>query len=219
MHMDASAYSFIMQMCVAEAMILAGRASHALLVQSSAPSRCVDYDDGQSPIIGDGATAVVMAPASGERGIVASVHNVDGRFARTLVASVPGKRWFDEGRAVIHVADPQQMKEVFLLTIDACKSSVESVLAKAGWSPDQVDYLSMFQGTPWLRELVQESLQLRRARSVDAFSRTGYLASALIPATLALGEQAGALHDDDLVVLTGGGTGMTFGAVALRWGK
>lgn len=218
MHMDAASYSFIMQMCIAETMIRAGRASHALLVQSSAPSRTFDYEDPGSPIIGDGATAVVMAPSGPGRGIVATVHYVDGRFPKTLIASVPGKRWFDEGKGLIHVADVPQMKAVFMRTVDACKDSVESVLHKAGWTPDQVDYLSMFQGTPWLREVVRETLHCTRARCVETFSRTGYLASALIPASLALADQEGALHDGDAVVLTGGGTGMTFGAIALRWG-
>jgi 3-oxoacyl-[acyl-carrier-protein] synthase III len=40
----------------------------------------------------------------------------------------------------------------------------------------------------------------------------------MIPAALFEAQQEGELADGDLVVLSGGGTGMTYGAAVLRWG-
>jgi 3-oxoacyl-[acyl-carrier-protein] synthase III len=218
MHVDASAYSFSMQLAIAEAMITAGRAHYALLTQGCVSTPLVDMTDPWSPVFGDGATAVVVGPVRGERGILAAVHFADGRTPKTVIASVPGKAWWDEGRAYIHVADEDQMRTVFLSTADACKRSVDAAVAKAGVRLDQIGVLAAHEGTPWLRQVVREYVGLDHARSVDSFSTTGYIASALIPANLRLAQDQGILGDDDLVVLTGGGTGMTYGATVIRWG-
>jgi 3-oxoacyl-[acyl-carrier-protein] synthase III len=219
MHVDAAAYSFMQQLALAETMISAGRAHRALIVQSSASSRTIDLDDPNAPIFGDGATATVVGPVADDRGILSAVHFTDGRFPKTLIASVPGKRWFDDGAALIHVADQVQMRNVFMLTVDCCVTSVAQALVEARQSPDAVDFLAMYQGTPWIRELVQERTGTTRARSVETFAYTGYLASGLVPASLFLAEEQGQLQPGNLVVLTGGGTGMTYGAIAMRWGR
>ena len=216
---DAAAYSFIMQLELAEVMIASGRAHYGLLVQSSAPSRVIDLDEAGAPIFGDGATAVVVGPVSAERGVVASAHYADGRFPRTLIATVPGKRWFDEGRVTIHVDQPAQMRAVFMATADVCKKSVDAALAKQGLGVADVDFLAMHQGTPWLREVVQGYAGLGHAHYVEMFERIAYVSAALVPAQFHLALDQGILHDGDLVIMTGGGTGMTYGAMALRWGR
>jgi 3-oxoacyl-[acyl-carrier-protein] synthase-3 len=215
---DAAAYAFLVQLGLAEAMIRAGRARRALLVQASGPSRWIDSSAPTAPLFGDGATAVVVGPVSPGRGVLAAAHFADGRYPSTLVASVPGGSWADPGRATIHVEDPQQMRALFLETADVCKESIDAVLADAGCLPRDIQFFAMYQGTPWLRRVVQEHTGLAHARSIDSFARTGYLFAAVLPAGLALAEQDGQLAPGDLVLATGGGTGMTFGSIILRWG-
>jgi 3-oxoacyl-[acyl-carrier-protein] synthase-3 len=219
METDAAAYSFMMQLALAEAMIRSGRATRALLVQSCGASRSIDMSDPISPLFGDGATAVVVGRVSAGRGILAAAHHVDGRYPSTLVASVRGGTWADRGRGVIHVADSGQMRDVFLHTADVCKESVDAALADAGLAASDIDFFAMYQGTPWLRSVVQDHAGLGRARWIDTFAQTGYLFAAVLPAGLVLAEQAGLLADGDLVIATGGGTGMTFGSIVMRWGS
>lgn len=218
MHSDVPSYAFMMQLTLAEAMISAGRARCALLVQSCAPSRLLDMNDALAPYFGDAATAAVVGRVSEGRGIEASVHFTDGRYPRTLIASVPGARWYDEGRAVLHVGDAQQARRVFLETVDVCKKSVDAVLAKASRTREEIRFLCIQQGTPWLRAVAQEYLELPAARSIETFSQTGYVFASAQPVGLALAEQQGLLCEDDLVVLTGGGPGVTYGAILIRWG-
>jgi 3-oxoacyl-[acyl-carrier-protein] synthase III len=217
MHVDAAAYSFIMQLSLAESMIASGRASTALLVQSSVCTRAVDPEDPISVLFGDGATAVVVAKVGETRGIVSTAHFADGALPKTLIASVPGKRWYD-GTPKIHIADGFEMQKVFLQTADACKTSVETALSQIGATPADVDFLASHQGTPWMRDAVSRHVGLANARFVDLFDQTAYLAAAFVPACMLEGANRGLLRDGDLVVMTGGGTGMTYGAVAMHWG-
>lgn len=219
MHTDAATYAFMMQLQIAEALIATGRAQRALLVQSCAATRLMDATDPGSVLVGDGAAAAVVGRTGGGLGIVAAVNFVDGSVPRTLVASVPGGSWVDAGKVRMHVADPAQMFDVFLRTADVCKESSDAVLAKAGLASRDVDTLCVYQGTPWLRSVVQEYAGLEHARYCDSFSKLGYISAAMTVANLCQARSSGSLATGDLVLVVGGGTGMTYGATLLRWGR
>jgi len=218
MQTEAAAYTFLLQLTVARQMIAAGAAHRALLVQSTGASRLLDPSDPVSALFGDAATAVVVGPVAPGRGVRAAVHRADGRFPRTLIASVRDGRWYDDGRVVLHSADPGQARQVFLETVDRGKEVIAAVLAEAGVDAAAVDFFAVHQGTPWLRRITQEQTGLEAARTVDTFAATGYLFSASIPLCLATAAGDRLLGADDLVVLFGGGTGQTYGATVLRWG-
>jgi 3-oxoacyl-[acyl-carrier-protein] synthase-3 len=215
---EGAQHAFLLQLTIAETMILAGQAKTALLVQSSASSRLLDYADPISPVFGDGATAVVVGPVAGERGILAVTHNTDGRLPNTLIASVPGKRWYDEGLVRLHLADPVGMYDILLRTVDLSRESIEEALRRAGVQARDVDVFAMHQGQPWLRQLVQHHTRLEHARTIETFTATGHLFGAFVPSTLYAGVRDGILRDGDLVVIAGGGNGMTYGAAVVRWG-
>lgn len=219
LHTDGAQHAFLLQLTLAEAMIGAGQATHALLVQSSGISRLLDDRSSLAPLFGDGATAVVVGPVASRRGILGVSHRTDGTHPNTLIASVPGHAWYEPGRAVLHLADPVGMRDILLRTVDLSRESIDAALARAGHTAADVDVFAMHQGMPWLRELVQQHAGLARARSVDTFAVTGHLFSAFVPSTLAIAESRGVLGEDDLVVIAGGGNGMTYGAAVVRWGR
>jgi 3-oxoacyl-[acyl-carrier-protein] synthase-3 len=216
---EVATYSVLAQLTLADSLIASGRYRYALLVQSGSPSRLLDMTDWISPIFGDAASALIVGPVSSGRGLLGASHYTDGRYPRTLIASVRDARWFDEGRAVFYNADPVQQHEVFLGIPDICKQSIEAALQRAGQPASSVDFFCMHQGTPWLREVVQEYAGLPQAKSLDLFAETGHLLASNLPATLARAEQEGRLQPGDLVVLMAGGQGMTYGASVLRWGS
>jgi 3-oxoacyl-[acyl-carrier-protein] synthase III len=218
MHTEATAYSVFGQLALAEASIAAGRARYALLVQSCAATRLFEMDDPSSVLAGDGATAIVLGPVPAGRGVLSLAHYTEGRYARSLIMSVPGGRWFDEGRVRVHIGDLQQLLDAHLRIADACKESIDAALARSGARLSEIDFLCVYEGTSWLQRAVRDHIGARHAKLVEIFPRFGYLSSATVPAALYVAEQEGLLVPDDLVVLTGGGTGQTYGAAVLRWG-
>lgn len=218
-HVEATAYSSLAQLALAEAMIRAGSARNALLVQSSVATRLVEPTDQSSVLMGDGATAIVVGRVAAPCGVLASVHHTDGRYPRSLIMSVRDGRWFDRGDVRVHVADPSQLRDAHLQIADTCASSATAALAKAGYSIRDVAFLCVFQGTPWLQRVVYEHMGVEHVTPFSIFERFAYMSSVTIPATLFLAEQEGRLGAGDLVVITGGGTGMTYGATVLRWGQ
>lgn len=219
METEVGTSAFQMQLMLADSLIKAGHARFALLVQCSAATRFIEPTDPISPLFGDGAAAVVVGRVSGGRGLLGAVHFTDGRFPKLIVGAVRGGTWFDEGRGIIYQADPERQDQVFMMTADICKESIDAALAKAEQTAEMVDFFCMHQGTPWLRRVIQDYVGLVNARSFDLFHKTAHLMAANIPAVLAEAHDAGQLRDDDLVVLMGGGQGMTYGASVLRWGR
>jgi 3-oxoacyl-[acyl-carrier-protein] synthase-3 len=219
LQVDGAQHAFLLQLTLAESMIASGQARYALLTQASGMSRLVDPSSPLSPVFGDGATAVVIGPVSTDRGILAATHRTDGRLPNTLIASVPKGRWYDDGRAVLHLNDPIGMRDILLRTVDVSKESIETALTRAKLRPTNVDVFAMHQGMPWLRELVQEHAGLAHTRAIDTFADTAHLFGAFVPATLIAAQEQGLLADNHVVVIAGGGNGMTYGAAVLRWGR
>ncbi len=214
----ASSHSFLAQLTLAEQMIASGRARHVLIVQSCALSRVLDPEAPLAPMFGDGAAATIVGPVE-RGGVLANVQRTDGRYPRALIASVPGQRWYDDGRVVLHSADPVGARQVFLQTADFAIEVVGQALRDAGLAPGEVDFFAVHQGTPWLRQVAHDVLGLTRARSLDTFATTGYLFGVSIPLVLETAQRRGLVARGDKVVLYGGGGGVTFGAIALGWGE
>ncbi len=215
---EATSYTSLAQLALAEALIVAGRARRVLAVQSFLGSRIVSAEDPSSLLLGDGATAMVIGRVSGERGVLATTHYTEGRSVDGLVMSVPGGRWYDPGTPQVHVANPPRLFEAQLRIADTCATAALEALAKAEVALDEVDAVAVYQGTPWLQRVVYEQLGITRLRPYETFGRLGYLGSATLPVALWAAQRDGELGDDDLVVIIGGGTGMTYGAAVLRWG-
>ncbi|MBX3193261.1 MAG: hypothetical protein KF819_40125 [Labilithrix sp.] len=214
---EAAANSFLMQLTLAEQMIAGGRAKKALLVQSCSVSRLLDPADPLSPLFGDAASAVVVGAVSSGRGILGTTQRTDGSANRTLIASVRGKSWYHDGPIVLYSADPIGARRVFLETADLGKDVVDVVLKQSGYGPSDVDYFAVHQGTPWFPRVMKEHFELGSAKAIESFPSTGYTFAVSIPLGLSMAEKAGMLASDDLVLMYGGGTGLTHGATLLRW--
>lgn len=218
MQTEASAAAFMMQLTLADALIRTGRARYALLVQSCIPSRLLDMQSPISPLFGDAASAVIVGPVSSGRGVVSSVSYTDGRNPHNLIASVPRRAWYDEGRALLHIGDPQQAHDVFVGSADAFKDSVDAIFAATGYTADDIRFLGIHQGAPWMRQLVQDYVGLGAARSIETYARTGYVFASALPIALADAHAQQLLADDALIMLLSGGTGASYGATIVRWG-
>jgi 3-oxoacyl-[acyl-carrier-protein] synthase-3 len=217
MAVDAVCNSFQMQLGLAEQMIRGGR-SYGLLVQSSAIWRATEEDKPYSASFGDGATAVVVGPSRRGRGLLAQAHRVDGSQHRALVCTVPGKRWWEEGRIVAHPLEKSTARMMFLKLADRGRDVVLDALNRAGFGPEDVQFYAAHQATIWFRRVTQEHIGLTNAKSIDTFPHAGTLSAANLPFVLATAEKQGVLSDGDLVAMYSGGTGMTWSASVLRWG-
>ncbi len=214
---DAVCASFAPQLLMAQSLMRAGEASQALLTQSSAAARIMAMDQPFSAWVGDAATAAVVGPVDPGLGLLSSAFRSNGALHGGFVATVPNKRWYDEGRVVGWNADREAARQMQLTTADTAREVLFEALEKAQLGPSDVDFFVSHQPSAWLREVVQTLCGFDKARSVDAFPWAGSVSSATPLLQLAVAQREGLLKRGDTVAIFAAASGLMASATILRW--
>ncbi len=202
---------FVYALSIADAMIKAGSASKALIIGSEVFSRILDFRDrGTCVLFGDGAGAVVLE-ASEKPGLLASELHADGRYVGILC--VPGTVAGGQvlGDPLLKMDGPA----VFKLAVSVLESVARSVLAKAGRTDADIDWLIPHQANIRIMESTAKRLKLPPEKLVATVDRHGNTSAASIPLALDEVVRSGRIKAGDTVMLEGVGGGFTWGAVLL----
>ena len=209
--LQAVCSGFVYALTVADAMIRAGGARCALVVGSEIFSRILDFDDRTTCVLfGDGAGAVVLE-ASSEPGILATDLHADGRHLGILC--VPGTV------AGGHVTGDPLLKmdgpAVFKLAVGVLDSAARAVLAKAGRSESDLDWLIPHQANIRIMHGTARKLKLPLDKLIATVDEHGNTSAASVPLALDVAVRSGRVKRGDTVMLEGVGGGFTWGAVLL----
>jgi len=211
--LQAVCSGFVYALSVADAMIRAGGARCALVVGSEIFSRILDFDDRTTCVLfGDGAGAVVLE-ASAEPGILASELHADGRHLGILCVpgTVAGGRV--SGDPLLKMDGPA----VFKLAVGVLDSAARAVLAKAGRSEADLDWLIPHQANIRIMQDTAKKLKLPLEKLVATVDEHGNTSAASVPLALDVAVRSGRVKRGDTVMLEGVGGGFTWGAVLLDY--
>jgi 3-oxoacyl-[acyl-carrier-protein] synthase-3 len=202
---------FVYALTVADSMIRTGAASKALVVGSEVFSRILDFKDRTTCVLfGDGAGAVVLE-ASDRPGILASELRADGRHANILCT--PGT--VAGGKVLGHPLLTMDGPAVFKLAVGVLEDAARSVLAKAGRTEADIDWLIPHQANIRIMQSTARKLKLGPERLVVTVDEHGNTSAASIPLALDESVRSGKVKPGDTVLLEGVGGGFTWGAVLL----
>jgi 3-oxoacyl-[acyl-carrier-protein] synthase-3 len=201
----------------------------ALLIGAETLSRFLNHDDRTTAVLfGDGAGAVVLAPAMpnapGQEALGPFATGADGDLGPIL--------WFEAGGSRIP-STPQttsdnrhlismQGGEVYRHAVERMTASCTQVLQDAGLTLDDIDLVVAHQANVRIIDAVAKRLGAPGTSepgskfhvTVDIHGNTS---AASIPLALADAAAKGLLHPGDQVLLTAFGSGLTFGAALVTW--
>jgi 3-oxoacyl-[acyl-carrier-protein] synthase-3 len=209
--LQAVCSGFVYALAVADAMIRAGSARCALIVGAEIFSRILDFDDRTTCVLfGDGAGAVVLE-ASPEPGILASDLHADGRHVGILCVpgTVAGGRV--SGDPLLKMDGPA----VFKLAVGVLDSTARAVLAKAGRTEADLDWLIPHQANIRIMQSTAKKLKLAPEKLIVTVDEHGNTSAASVPLALDVAVRSGRVQRGDTVMLEGVGGGFTWGAVLL----
>ncbi|WIT09999.1 ketoacyl-ACP synthase III [Paucibacter sediminis] len=202
---------FVYALTVADSMIKTGAANKALVIGAEVFSRILDFKDRTTCVLfGDGAGAVVLG-ASATPGILASELHADGSHANILC--VPGTV---AGGQVL--GDPllkMDGQAVFKLAVGVLEKVARSVLAKAGRSDADIDWLIPHQANIRIMQGTAKKLKMPMDKLIVTVHEHGNTSAASIPLALDVAVRSGKIKSGDTVMLEGVGGGFTWGAVLL----
>lgn len=207
MDLSAACAGFMYGMVTAEQFIKNKVYKNILVVGVEKLSKITDWNDRNTAVLfGDGAGAVVMGPVSSGKGILAFELGADGTGGKHLYNN-------DEQHIVMNG------REVFKFAVRQMGESCIKVLEKAGLQKEDVDFLIPHQANIRIMESARERLELPIEKMSKVVHKYGNTSSSSIPIAIVEELEAGRIKDNDLLVMVGFGGGLTWGAIALRWGR
>ena len=209
--LQAVCSGFIYALTVADSMIRSGSARRALVVGAEVFSRILDFDDrGTCVLFGDGAGAVVLE-GSATPGLLATDLHADGRHAGILC--VPGT--VSGGKVLGDPLLRMDGQAVFKLAVGVLEASARAVLAIAGRTEEDLDWLIPHQANLRIMQGTARKLKLAPGKLIVTVDEHGNTSAASIPLALDVAVRDGRVKPGDTVLLEGVGGGFTWGAVLL----
>ncbi|MEK5184140.1 beta-ketoacyl-ACP synthase III [Solibacillus sp. FSL R5-0691] len=207
MDVSAACSGFIYGTAIAKQFIESNSYEYVLVVGVEKLSKIVDWDDRNTAVLfGDGASAAILGKVSEGRGILSFELGADGTGGKHLYLN-PENHITMNGR------------EVFKFAVRQMGESAVNVLEKAGLTKEDVDYLVPHQANIRIMEAARERLELPEEKMSKTIQKYGNTSAASIGISIVEDLESGKIKDDDIVVLVGFGGGLTWGALALKWGK
>lgn len=204
---------FVYAMTTADCFIRAGRARCALVIGAEVFSSILDWNDRSTCVLfGDGAGAVLLR-ADQEPGILAAQLHADGSQMNILAAA--GNVAYGEV-----TGDPflrMDGQAVFKQAVTVLDKSARDVVAEAGLTLDQVDWLIPHQANLRILTFLAKKLSLPLAKVIVTVDQHANTSAASIPLAFDAARQDGRIKPGQLVLMQGVGGGFTWGSVLARF--
>jgi 3-oxoacyl-[acyl-carrier-protein] synthase-3 len=217
--MNAACSGFVYALAMGAGQIEAGRAEQVLVIGADELSIHLDWRDRSTCVLfGDGAGAVLLRAATGP-GVMASTMGSDGSGADLLM--IPGGARLPvngngrgNGGRYLKMNGPQ----IFRWATQMMSRAAEDVIHTSGLKTDQIDLFIPHQANLRIIEATAKRLGLPPDKVFANVGRYGNTSAASIPIALCEALAAGRIDRGDNIVLTSFGGGLSWAALALRWG-
>jgi|SRR5690625_1778221 len=207
MDLGAACAGFMYAMITGQQYIETGSYEKILIVGVDKLSKIIDWTDRNTCVLlGDGAGAAVMGKVSDGKGILSFELGANGAGGKELYQN-------EHDHLVMNG------REVFKFAVRQMPQSSVNVIEKAGLTKEDVDYLVPHQANIRIMDAARERLGIDEDKMAKVIQKYGNNSSASIPIALSESIDQGKINDGDNIVLVGFGGGLTWGAVALKWGK
>jgi 3-oxoacyl-[acyl-carrier-protein] synthase-3 len=218
-----------MAMQVAKGLICANeRIDQVLLAGGSREHDLIDYQNERSRFMfnfGAGGAAVLLRRDHPENHVLETAGFTDGAFADDVMVPAGGsreptsERTLRDRRHALDVRDPAAMKaKLDPVTADRFVAVATEAVERSGYRVSDIRVLLPIHTKRSLFDAVRERLGVSEQCTVY-LSDHGHM-SAIDPLMgLARARERGLLQQGDLVVLLAAGTGYSWAATAIRWGR
>ncbi len=216
---SAACSGFVYALAIGDAYIRSGY-RRVLVVGAEVMSILMDWTDRQTCILfGDGAGAVVLGPATGDRGILSSHLHSDGNLWDLICVPGGGSRTPPSEKMLAEGLQYLKMKgnETFKVAVRTMEEVTREALTANRLSIDDLDLYIPHQANVRILKAVASRLGLPMDKVVMNMDRYGNTSAASIPLALDEAVRAGRVREESLVLLEAFGGGLTWAASLIRW--
>jgi len=218
---SAACSGFLYAMKLAKRMIGSGAFNNALIIGAEKLSSFVNWEDRTTCVLfGDGAGAAILRRAMpGEGEILATDIGTDG--CQTHLLNIPGGGSacpITPENVSDHLATLTMLgKEVFKHAVTRMRQSAETVIDRAGLTPDQIKLVIPHQANLRIIDAIADRLAVPNDRVFVNLENYGNTSAAAVAIALDEAHRTGRFQSGDHIVLVVFGAGLTWAAAAIRW--
>lgn len=213
---NAACSGFLFGLQIAKTYIETGIAKCALIIGAETLSKMIDWNDRSTCVLfGDGAGAAVLKQS--DHGIISMVQGSDGSRGMALSCkNRPVNHPFVKNDLSFSYAQ-MNGQEVYRFAVRTVPACIEEALEKAGKTSDDIKFYILHQANIRIIESVAKRLCQPIEKFPTNLQKCGNISAGSIPILLDEIRLSGQLKEGDLVVLSGFGAGLTWGAAVIEW--
>ena len=216
---SAACCGFVYALAVGDAYVKTGL-RHVLVVGAEVMSAIMDWTDRSTCILfGDGACAVVLGPAEGDRGILSSHLHSDGNLWDLICVPGGGSRIPPSDKMLADGLQYLKMKgnETFKVAVKTLEESAREALSANHFAVEDLDLYVPHQANVRIIKAVADRLGLPMEKVFLNMDRYGNTSAASIPLALDEAVRTALVKDGSLVMIAAFGSGLTWASSLIRW--
>jgi 3-oxoacyl-[acyl-carrier-protein] synthase-3 len=206
---------------VADQFMRTGQARRALVIGADLFTGVLNWKDRNTCVLfGDGAGAMVLAPASEEgRGILSTRLRTDGTLADILTIPAGGSLEPLTEQNIRGQRHKLTMngREVFKTAVRELTAITREALQEHGLAASQVDHVIAHQANLRILEAVMQRIEIPVEKCWINLDKYGNTSAASVPMALDEANRTGKLKRGDVVAMMAVGSGMVWGSAVVRW--
>lgn len=217
--LTAACSGWLYGLSLAEGYLNAGRGDIALVVATEKMSAIVDWEDRATCVLfGDGSGAAVVRRASGDRGILSSHHQSDGRLGNLLYRPAGGTAIPMSPEVLASKGHLLKMsgREVFKNAVRSMAEASDIALQQAGLTAGDIDLLIPHQANIRIIDATARYARIPPEKVYVNVDRYGNMSSAAVPVALDEAMEKGLIGPGSLILTVAFGAGFTWSAMTIR---
>lgn len=219
--LNAGCTGFIYALSTADQFIRSGKYDTVLVIGGEVLSKYTDWTDRTTCILlADGAGAFLLRGEKGERGILETALYADGSMADFIEMPGGAGRYPPNVHEYIDRRLPfirMKGNETFKVAVRNLTEVSFEVLRRHHLTPGDIDWLIPHQANRRIIDAVGERLGIPPEKVVINIQHTGNTSSASIPMAADEMVEKGLLKENQIVLASAFGAGLTWGGALLRW--
>ena len=221
--LTAACSGFLFALITASQYLSSGQFKRALVIGSDQLSSYVDWQDrGSCILFGDGAGALAIE-ASNEQSNLFGFHlKTDGErggflnlYNKKLNGEIIDQIKFRKGE-FSHISMNGQ--EVYKFAVREVPIIISDLLKKTDFDSSDIDWLILHQANQRILDAVGERLKINKAKILTNLNKYGNTSAATIPLVLDEFIRNQKIKKNDIILASGFGAGLSWGAALLKWG-
>ena len=219
----AACSGFLFALITASQYLSSGTYKRALVIGSDQLSSYVDWQDrGSCILFGDGAGALAIEASSdnsnlfgfnlrtdGERGCFLNLNN------KKLTGNIIDQIKYRKGEFANISMNGQ---EVYKFAVREVPIIISDLLQKIDFDSADIDWLILHQANQRILDAVGERLKINKEKILTNLNQYGNTSAATIPLVLDEFIRNQKIKKNDIILTSGFGAGLSWGAALLKWG-